>query len=430
MDLKQLEHSLRTYRPAGINGLPPEFVWPRYDGASVGNIAATVAQSLGATLHAGTLPPLQADLLGDLADGVQRVVVLVMDALGWGQLQQTMLKYPELVFHRLAKEGRLQPITTTFLSTTTSVLSTIWSGYSPAQHGQLAFEMYMREWLMAVESISFSPVHAPFSRGLLDWGFDPEKFQPIPTLGMQLAVQGVLSYTVISKAFTDSPLSRMNFKGMREVRGHVTASDFWLKLRDVLKEHRGQRFMLAGYWSPVDTLSHKEGPLSEIVEAEIASIGLLMEKLFLDKLEPEDREGTLLLMTADHGQIMCPAESAVIWDEHPVLQAGLSMRPVGESRVPFFHVRRGYYERVWDYLQENFAEQFYFLPGEEVLDSGLLGPGRPYVETLPRLGDIVGISKGTSFFERDREKLGLLRGRHGGLSPEEMLVPLLAVRLG
>ena len=134
---------------------------PRYDGLSVGNLAATSARALGATLS-DALPPLRADLLGDLTDGVERVVLVVVDALGWLQLQRAMARYPDLVFHKLAASGRLLPITTTFASTTTSVLNTIWSGQPPIRHGVLAYEMFLREWLMAVESISFSTTHEPF----------------------------------------------------------------------------------------------------------------------------------------------------------------------------------------------------------------------------------------------------------------------------
>ncbi|HRU95270.1 MAG TPA: hypothetical protein P5195_08595, partial [Anaerolineae bacterium] len=74
MNVAQLEHELRTYRPATMPSLPPNFVWPRYEGASVGNLAATVAQGLGASLP-GALPPLWPDLLGDLLEGEDPFVV-------------------------------------------------------------------------------------------------------------------------------------------------------------------------------------------------------------------------------------------------------------------------------------------------------------------------------------------------------------------
>jgi hypothetical protein len=428
MKFEALEHDLRTYRPAGMEDLPAEFVWPRYEGLSVGNIAATAAHALGARLP-GALPPLRKDLLAGMLDGVKRVIVLVVDALGWEQLQGVMAVHDDLVFHRLAETGRLMPLTTTFLSTTNSVLSTIWTGRPPIEHGLLAFTLFLREWSMAVEAITLSPIHRPFSAMLTEWGLDPEAFLPVPALGQVLSVQGILSYAVILDQFVTTPLSRMHFRGMRDVRGHAQASEFWLMLRRVLQEHRGERFLLSGYWSAVDGLGHRYGPLDETGEVEIRSIATLMEEIFLKRLEPADGEGTLLLMTADHGQITTPPESAIVLDDHPLLRDALFMPPVGESRVPFFYVRSGQDEAVWRYLNEHFSEQFVFLSRDQVIHSGLLGPGKPYQEVPYRLGDIVGVARGDAFLVRDKLSVERMRGRHGGLGPQEMLVPLLAVRL-
>lgn len=428
MDVTTLERDLRTYRPAGEMRFPADFVWPRYDGLSNGNLAATVAQTLGTTLP-GVLPPLRSDLLDGLMDGVDRVIVLVMDALGWEQLQGVMARHSDVVFHRLAEQGRLAPITTGFLSTTNSVLSMIWTGHPPVEHGLLAFELFMREWLMAVESIGFSSVHEMFANTLGGWGFDPETFLPVPSIGQTLSARGIDTYSVTADRFTKTPLSKMHFRGVKEVFGHTTASDFWLRLRRVLEEHRGERFLLGGYWSPVDTLAHRMGPLDESGDAEIKAIAMLMEEIFLNRLDPADREGTLLLMTADHGQITTPYESAILLDDHPTLRDALFLPPLGESRAPFFYVRNGQYETVWDYLHENLSEHFAFFSRDDVIDSGLLGFGEEYVEVRHRLGDIVGIAKDDSFLVRDERMVNKMLGRHGGLLPQEMLVPLLAVRL-
>lgn len=430
MDIVSLERDLRTYRPTGAPPLPEGFIWPRYEGLSVGNLAGTVGQALGATLP-GVLPPLRDDLLDGLLDGVQRVVLVVIDGLGWEQLQDVMARRPDLVFHRLAAQGRLWPITTTFLSTTNSVLSTIHTGRAPVEHGLLAYSMFLREWQMAVESISFSAILRPFTGTLAEWGFEAEKFLPVPAIGQLLAVQGVASCALTLSEFVETPLSLMHNRGMQDVFGCASASDFWLSLRRILEQRHDERCFVSAYWSAVDTLAHRHGPLDESGDAEIVSLALLMEEIFLNRLTPAAREGTLLLLTADHGQITTPPESAILLDRHPVLLNALFLPPLGESRVPFFYIREGQYETVQQYVDEHFAGHFIFFSQDELLRSGLLGPGIPYVETSHRLGDIIGIATGNAHFARDAEsvKNKPTLGRHGGLTPEEMLVPLLAVRL-
>ncbi len=429
MDVMAFEHNLRTYRPNGAPSLPEDFIWPRYEGLSVGNLAGTVGQALGATLP-GVLPPLRDDLLYGILDGVHRVVLVLIDALGWETLQDVMTRRPDLVFHRLAARGRLWPITTTFLSTTNSVLSTIHTGRAPVEHGLLAYSMFLREWQMAVESISFSTILRPFTGTLAEWGFEAEKFLPVPGIGQLLAVQDVASYALTLDAFVKTPLSVMHNRGMQDVFGYATASDFWLMLRRILEQRPGRSFVSA-YWSAVDTLAHRLGPLDESGDAEIVSLALLMEEIFLNRLAPAARKGTLLLLTADHGQITTPPESAILLDQHPALLDALFLPPLGEGRVPFFYIRNGKYETVRQYVDDHFSGQFIFFSQDELLRSGLLGPGVPYAETPHRLGDIIGIATGNAHFARDAESVEKkpMLGRHGGLTPEEMLVPLLAVRL-
>jgi hypothetical protein len=428
--IDDIERDLRVYRPLAASplGLPGSFVWPRYEGQSVGNLGATIAQALGGVLPEG-LPPLVPDALAGLDDGVKRVVLLVMDGLGWMQLQSAMARHQDLVFHRLAEVGRLRPLTTTFLSTTNSVLSTLWTGRAPIAHGLLAFQLYLREWMMAVEAIGFSSPFEMFTNTLTRWGYDPETFLPVPSLGQALAPQGIATVAVIHKQFTTTPLSRMHFRGAVEVRGHGEASDFWLTLRRALETHRGKRMLLGGYWSAVDSLGHKFGPGDEAGEVEVWTMAKVMEEVFLNRLSKKDREGTLLLLTADHGQVLTSRPATVIFAEHAALRDMLWMPPLGEGRVPFFYVRPGCYEAVWGYLHEHFGEQFVFCSREHLLESGLLGPGAAYAEVPFRLGDIIGIARGDAGIVETREDLDRLAGRHGGLSPEEMLVPLLAVRL-
>lgn len=428
MDYTHLEHDLRTHRPAGAADIPSNFVWPRYEGISVANLAATVARAFGFELP-GALPPLHQGLLAPMLEGVERVVLVVVDALGWEQLQWVMASHSGTVFSRIQQSGRLIPITTTFLSTTTSVLNTIWTGRSSLEHGLLAFELFLREWSMAVEAISFSPINAPFAGLLEGWGFEAKRFLPVPTAAQTLESVGVPTYAVTARPLVGTPLSQMQHRGVKDIYGYAYASEFWLMLRRVLEEHCGQRFMLSGYWSGVDSLAHHYGPLDRTGELEILSIAHLMEQGFLEGLSSAARKGTLLLMTADHGQITTPAQSAVFLRDHPKLRDMLFLPPLGESRVPFFYVRPGQYANAWNYLHERLSKHFIFYSRQALIENGLLGSGTPHPELDYRLGDIVGIARDDAYLVRDPELAQRLRGRHGGLDSREMLVPLVAMRL-
>lgn len=59
---------------------------------------------------------------------------------------------------------------------------------------------------------------------------------------------------------------------------------------------------------------------------------------------------------------------------------------------------------------------------------GLFGIGSPAPESLARLGHFIVVPRGLHYLDRQDRRLKL-RGRHGGLSPDEMLVPWLAARL-
>jgi len=428
LDITALEHDLRTYRPPGQTGWPAQLIWPRYEGLSVGNLPATLLQLFGVEAT-GLLPPLRADLLAGLTDGVERVVVLTLDGLGWEQLQAVMARYDDLIFHRLAERGRLLPLTTIFPSTTNNVLATLRTGVAPVTHGLLAYELYLREFHVAAECISFSPL-AQRNRGLLaDWGLEAEHFLPVPSLAMQMAAAGLPTEQVIAGHLISGPLSEMYFRGVREIHGHSAASDFWVTLQALLRAHAGERLLLDGYWSAVDTLAHRHGPQHLTGEAEVRSIAYMLEALFLKGLRATEREGTLLLILADHGQLRTPAEGAVVLSEHPELRERLLLPSLGEARAPFLYVRSGQEAWVRAYLETHFEESFHCLSQAELLASGLLGPGPVYGETPHRLGDLICIAKGDQIFVRDRTSLERLKGRHGGLLAPEMLVPLFAVRL-
>jgi len=425
----EIEARLRARSLSAIQHLLPgdEFVIPHYAGLGIANLPATIAALLGGGLP-GACQPLQRGLWADWGDGLERIVLVVLDALGYLQLRSAMDKDGGLVFHRLAEAGCLVPITSTFPSTTNNVLSTLWTGYSPAAHGVLAYELYLRELGVAASTLFFWPVHYRRQDALAEWGIEPERFIPVPGLAEQLAVQGITTRSFVSKAYSESILSKIHRRGVQEVISFVAAGDLWLGLQRTIERHASEKLFLVAYWDTIDGVTHQYSPDDDMWAVELRGVSWTMETGFLSRLTPAQREGTLLLLTADHGGVATPPEAAIQLDDHPALRDALSLPPMGESRTPFLHTRGDTFSDVQTYVHERLGESFVTLTREQVLTSGLLGPGPVYVETSHRLGDLVCLARGDYYLARDEHQLKML-GRHGGLSPEEMLVPLLGVRL-
>jgi hypothetical protein len=74
------------------------------------------------------------------------------------------------------------------------------------------------------------------------------------------------------------------------------------------------------------------------------------------------------------------------------------------------------------------SQGYVVLPTDVAVGAGLFGEGEPAPETPFRLGHLQVLPRGAPYLDR-QNKRAELRGRHGGLSADEMLVPWLAVRL-
>jgi hypothetical protein len=84
-------------------------------------------------------------------------------------------------------------------------------------------------------------------------------------------------------------------------------------------------------------------------------------------------------------------------------------------------------------VAEHLADRFALLGTEEALEAGLFGPVEALTPTTRvRLGDVLLVARNGSRLamrKEAKEESHQLRGHHGSLTPDEMLVPLLVARL-
>ncbi len=404
--------------------LPPEFVVPDYANGTIGNVPATVAALLGVPFRG--LLPLAAPHWQPLGQA-RRVVLLIIDAFGWNLLQKERDNLPG--FMRQADvEGQ---ITSIFPSTTVAALSSLWTGFAPAQHGMVGLNLFMPQYAVTMQTLAFTPAFDKYPDALIKAGLEPEEFLHGPGFAQQLLTYGVPTYAFKGREIVHSALSKMHGRGVAADKGVVTAADMFVQMRELLEEKAGESLFVSAYWPTIDTLSHVWGWDHAAVAAELWAILAQLEREFLDRLSPAARRDTVFLLVADHGQIHTPAAQQIYLEDHPVLQGMLFMTPAGEPRTVYLYVKHGRQADVLAYINDNLGHAMAPIPAQTALSAGLLGPEPFAPTTAERLGDVlVAMRSGyVLLLEKQRESARKMIGRHGGMTAAEMQVPWLGYRL-
>jgi hypothetical protein len=287
--------------------------------------------------------------------------------------------------------------------------------------------MYLREVGIAANAILLCPLWTREPDLLLQWGLELDNLVTAPTLAHSLTEAGITTAALFSSHFRNSGFTKMLYRGIAEIRCHHHASDFWTQLRHLLAETRDKPAFFTAYWDGLDTLGHAYGHDTDLWEAEFRTVSHLLAQEFLDRVPSEDREGTLLLISADHGQIRIPQEYRLNATEDPELYQHLLIPVVGESRAAFVYVRQGRAAALRDHLEAAYPGWFTVLDSAEALEAGLMG--RPITEeALARAGELLILPNGDHALQHSEPPVALV-GRHGGLTQDEMLVPLIGARL-
>ena len=145
---------------------------------------------------------------------MRRIVLVLMDALSLHRLQRwTQGHNPgdtAPIWGQLANDGLLAPLTSIVPSTTSAAITSLWTGRSAAEHGVAGYELWLKEYGVVANMISQSPMAFRNSTGgLMQAGFDPEKYLPFTTLGTHFNSHGIKTYALQHHSIVHSGLSKM-----------------------------------------------------------------------------------------------------------------------------------------------------------------------------------------------------------------------------
>jgi predicted AlkP superfamily pyrophosphatase or phosphodiesterase len=360
----------------------PEPIIPRYGHGCVSDLIPTLL---------GSTPPDESLVSPEIVDA-SAVVVVVIDGLGWNQLQERAAHAPTLT----SMDGG--PVTTVVPSTTATALTSISTGTTPGHHGVVGYRI-------DVDGEVLNALRWTTGRGDARQRIEPARFQPEPAfLGQRPVVVTMAGFE--GTGFTMAHLADVRHRGWHTMSGLV------VEVRRAIAA--GEPFVYA-YYDGIDKTAHVHG-FAEHYEAELVAC----DRMIADLMMALPR-GTAIVVTADHGIVDCLGNGIALTpevDQHVDRQSG-------EARFRWLHAVPGHRQALRDAAEAAHADRAWIRTVDEVIDEGWFGP-TVSDPTRARLGDVAVVAREQWYFldPADSPRIELI-GRHGSLTAGEMFVPML-----
>jgi hypothetical protein len=387
-------------------------------------LGADIDRSLPTARPTPTDRSLPDDVFAGVDTDVDHVVVLFLDGYGWDAWKRDHDSVPLL--SRLTERGTVTPLTSIYPSETAAATTTFHTGLTPAEHGLLGWWQYLLGVDGVVQTLPFETLDG-----------DPAD-EAFPGLAVSDLYAGESIYASAEREGVESYLSHpfpteMAERGATERATYGNVADLAVQLRHELEDSGGADYCF-GYVPTVDAAAHAEGTTSDRYRAQLEVTAACFRRELVERLDPAVAERTLFVLTADHGIVdTVPAENVDVGpDAYPAVWEALArdgdgepIPPVGSPRNLHLHLRDGTVDAVRERLESRLPCRTF--TREEAVDRRLFGDGDPSDLFRQRCGDLVVVhrDRGLCWDEDERELVGM----HGGLTPEEMLVPFAAARL-
>ncbi len=371
--------------PLSSDGAIPTRVLPDYSGACVSNVVDVLVDD----------PDGAPDWFPDGVRGADQIVLLVLDGLGWNQMQQRL---PMLRGLSLMDGG---PITTVAPSTTATALTSITTGLPPGDHGVVGYRMSMPNDVLNV-------LRWTTSKGDARENIPPESIQQHVVFG------GQRPPIVVRAEFRDTGFTRVHLGGCRHAP-YRTPSTLIAEVNRQLSN--GEPFVYA-YYDGIDKVAHEYG-LNTYYDTELVFVDRMVEYL-IHNLKP----GVALVITADHGQVDVGDR---VLPPDPSVMAQVAHQS-GEARFRWLHAITGAANDLFDAAVACHSDVAWVASRDQIVDEQWFGP-KLSPAAMARLGDVALVPHAPIAFEDPADTGPFeLQSRHGSLTEDEMLVPLLVAR--
>ncbi|TFG28834.1 hypothetical protein EU528_10605 [Candidatus Thorarchaeota archaeon] len=371
---------------------------------SIVNLTSSIGRASGVT---GPYSPLEFDSLSKLQD-TKNIVLLIVDGLGYNYLR-------EFGGDSILKKNLKESISSVYLPTTGSAITSVMTGVAPQQHAVTGWFVYLREFGLISRILPYS--------NTIDYnnlGVDISNVVDVQSIlaGLDRDYSLVLTKTIVDSVFTKNLTGRAN---RLEYSG---IDQFFSQIKNAIANSSNKSYTY-GYWPDFDAVSHILGSRSPDAQGQFHEFDMHLNH-FVESIEGTD---TTIIVTGDHGFDDVDPVQVIYTQDYPELNDYLIMPFCGDTRSVYAYVRSRKSEQFERFVESTFGDACDIFPSYELVDEGWFGLFKPHPRLHDRIGDYTLIMKDGHAMMNcfpGLEPLKML-GHHGGASADEMYVPLCVI---
>lgn len=380
---------------------------PNYKDGSIVNLMSSILNAFGEKSQYGILRKLDT---GSLRKSTN-IVLLVIDGLGYEFLQ----KHGAGSFLRKHLQDK---ITSVFPSTTATGVTTFVTGLAPQQHAITGWFMLLKELGIVARILPFNTRYGGFPLSEIE--IDPSFILGNQPLSARIKAD---TYYMVPINLYESDYTIATSIGAKRVY-YDSLEECLGKLTNVINSTRDQKFIYV-YWAEFDSLCHEFGTESAEVRAHFRELDKNLAALSNNLKNSK----TTMLITSDHGLLDSSEADRISLKEHPDLVKTLTLPLCGEPRVAYCYVHPSRIKTFKEYVTKKMSRYCTMHSGRDLINGNFFGLYKPHDKLFDRVGDYVLIMK-KNYVIKDSvmgEAEHFLNANHGGVSTQEIFVPLIVV---
>lgn len=392
----------------------PNFIKPRYDEGGFAGLPTRIENAFA-------------------SGNYDAVVLFLIDGFGWRFFE----RFQDAPFlKRIARQGKIEKITSQFPSTTAAHITTIHTGLPVGVSGVYEWYHYEPQLDQIIAPLLFSLSGTKERDTLRSIGVKPASIYPRGILYQALKKRGVDSFLFGMREYTPSTYSSVIMAGLEQY-AFKTLSEAFVNLNSLLAKQTKLTYIHL-YFDKLDAICHEYGPNAPQTEAEIETFLLIMEHYFERIFSTQKR--VLFLMTADHGQVEVDPQTTIYLNRDMRFSGverflktnryGQLLVPAGSARDMFLHFQDDLLDEAQAFLTPRLEGKADVVKTEFLINEGYFGP-EVSSRFRERVGNLVILPyryESVWWYEKDKFEQRFY-GHHGGLTPQEMETVLYSLEI-